>query len=112
MEGGDWLLHEAFCLYRDRDIFEPYEKHHSTVKEACELAKGALHPPTLCYGIRRTNTWRSAPYIRLRAREYYDGNLLVPDDGKSSRCKRAVYAAFVYTDSCTTDLSRRITELC
>ena len=34
--GADWLLHEAFCLYRDREIFKPYEKFHATVKEACE----------------------------------------------------------------------------
>ena len=32
--GADWLFHEAFCLYRDREIFSPYEKHHSTVKDA------------------------------------------------------------------------------
>ena len=38
VEGSDWLLHEAFCLYGDRERFQPYEKHHSTVKEACELA--------------------------------------------------------------------------
>ena len=29
-----WLLHEAFCLYGQADIFKPYEKHHSTVKDA------------------------------------------------------------------------------
>ena len=34
-----WLLHEAFCLYGQADIFKPYEKHHSTVKDACELAE-------------------------------------------------------------------------
>ena len=82
VEGSDWLLHEAFCLYRDRDIFEPYEKHHSTVKKPASWQRSSPSP-TLCYGIRRTNTWRSAkPYIRLRAGEYYDGNLLVPDDGE------------------------------
>ncbi len=30
---SEWLLHEAFCLYSERDIFDPYEKHHSTVKD-------------------------------------------------------------------------------
>ena len=39
VEGSDWLLHEAFCLYGDRERFQPYEKHHSTVKDACELAQ-------------------------------------------------------------------------
>ena len=35
VKGSDWLLHEAFCLFGEADTFKPYEKHHSTVKEAC-----------------------------------------------------------------------------
>ena len=30
---------EAFCLFSEADKFKPYEKHHSTVKEACQLAE-------------------------------------------------------------------------
>ena len=45
VRGSDWLLHEAFCLYADRDIWKPYEKHHSTVKDACELAESLGIPP-------------------------------------------------------------------
>ena len=37
--GSKWLMHEAFCLYKHADIFKPYEKHHSTVKEACQVAE-------------------------------------------------------------------------
>ena len=37
--GSEWLLHEAFCLYAQRNVFDPYEKHHSTVKDACLLAE-------------------------------------------------------------------------
>ena len=36
---SQWLLHEAFCLYSEADIYKPYEKHHSTVKDACLLAE-------------------------------------------------------------------------
>ena len=43
--GSGWLLSEAFCLYADRDRFKPYEKHHSTVREACETAY-RRHPPS------------------------------------------------------------------
>lgn len=39
--GIEWMLHEAFCLHSQADIFDPYEKHHSTVKDACELASGS-----------------------------------------------------------------------
>ena len=35
----DYFLHEAFCLDGEKDEFKPYEKHHSTVKEACQLAE-------------------------------------------------------------------------
>lgn len=38
-KNSKWLLHEAFCLYSQADRFKPYEKHHSTVKDACELAE-------------------------------------------------------------------------
>lgn len=38
VKDSDWLLHEAFCLFGEADKFKPYEKHHSTVKEACQLA--------------------------------------------------------------------------
>ena len=37
--GSKWLLHEAFCLYAQADIHKPYEKHHSTVKDACQMAE-------------------------------------------------------------------------
>ena len=39
VQGAKWLLSEAFCLYGDRERFKPYEKHHSTVMGACELAQ-------------------------------------------------------------------------
>ena len=38
-EGADWLMSEAFCLYEDREQFQPYEKHHSTVLDAARLAE-------------------------------------------------------------------------
>lgn len=41
VKGSDWLTHEAFCLYGEADKFKPYEKHHSTVKEACQLAEAS-----------------------------------------------------------------------
>lgn len=79
-EGADWLLSEAFCLYGDRERFKPYEKHHSTVKDACELAQQL--------GIRHLVLWhtedkrlaeRRALYT-AEGREYYSGDLHVPDD--------------------------------
>lgn len=38
VEHADWLLCEAFCLYADREEFKPYEKSHSTARDAGKLA--------------------------------------------------------------------------
>ena len=46
VEGSDWLLSEAFCLDRDKEIFHPYEKHHSTALDAGRLAE-ELHVSNL-----------------------------------------------------------------
>lgn len=81
VNGSDWLFHEAFCLYDDRERFKPYEKHHSTVKDACELAEGL--------GISNMVLWHTEDKTDIRTRKerylaegkaYYSGNLFVPDD--------------------------------
>ena len=77
---ADWLLHEAFCLYKDRDIYKPYEKFHTTVKEACEFAT-MLHAKNLIlyHTEDRKLTERKTLYTE-EGKEYYSGNILVPDD--------------------------------
>lgn len=79
-EGTDWLLAEAFCLYEHRDIFHPYEKHHSTVKEAAETAAalGAAHL-VLYHTEEKTGSRRKQLYTN-EAKQYYSGAVYVPDD--------------------------------
>ncbi|MDD3277668.1 MAG: MBL fold metallo-hydrolase [Lachnospiraceae bacterium] len=75
-----WLLHEAFCLFSQADLFSPYEKHHSTVKDACRLA-GELHVENLI--LYHTEDKNIADRKRLYLEEgqaVYKGNLYVPDD--------------------------------
>ena len=82
MEGSDWLLHEAFCLYGEREHFQPYEKHHSTVRDACELA-AELHIPNLVlwHTEDKSIDHRKELYL-AEGRQYYTGNLYVPNDGE------------------------------
>lgn len=80
--GSDWLLHEAFCLYNDRDRFNPYEKHHSTVKDACELAQRLkVLNLVLWHTEDKGLTDRKVRYS-AEGRRYYHGHLYVPDDGE------------------------------
>lgn len=80
VKGSDWLLHEAFCLYEEADKFKPYEKHHSTVREACELAEELQVPNLLLYHTEETHLARRKQLYTSEGQQYYHGNLLVPDD--------------------------------
>lgn len=80
VEDCDWLIHEAFCLYEEREIFHPYRRHHSTVKDACEMAeKLNIKNLILCHTEESHLQERKALYT-AEGRQYYTGNLFVPED--------------------------------
>lgn len=77
-----FVMHEAFCLYEDRYTFKPYEKHHSTAKEAAQLAKESGVSNLLLYHTEdKTLSSRKERYS-AEAAEYFNGNIFVPDDGE------------------------------
>lgn len=77
---SDWLLHEAFCLDSQKDIYKPYEKHHSTVKDACELAE-RLHISNLVLWHTEDSQikYRKEHYTN-EGKSYFTGRLFIPDD--------------------------------
>lgn len=75
-----WLLHEAFCLHGQADIFHPYEKHHSTVKDACELTEQLHVKNLLLYHTEDRNLAKRKELYTEEGKRYYHGNLYVPDD--------------------------------
>lgn len=77
---SDWLMHEAFCLYSEADKFKPYEKHHSTVREACELAEELKASNLILYHTEDTRLGERKKLYSEEGRKYYCGNLYVPDD--------------------------------
>lgn len=80
VKDSTWLLHEAFCLYSQADKYQPYEKHHSTVKDACELAERLHVKNLLLYHTEDdTITQRKELYGR-EGSAVYQGNLFIPDD--------------------------------
>ena len=84
-QGSEWMLHEAFCLYSQRDIFDPYEKHHSTVKDACALAERLGVKNLLLYHTEDRNLSERKKLYREEGLQYYRGNLFIPDDLESIR---------------------------
>jgi len=78
--GSKWLLHEAFCLYSERDTFKPYEKNHSTVKDACELANTLDVKNIVLYHTEEKNLKDRRRLYTEEGKQYFDGNIFVPDD--------------------------------
>ena len=79
-KNSTWLLHEAFCLYSQADIFDPYEKHHSTVKDACELAEKLNVQNLLLYHTEDRNLARRKELYTAEGKAYFSGALWIPDD--------------------------------
>lgn len=80
IQGSQWLLAEAFCLYGQRDIFKPYEKHHSTVMDAAKLAQELNVPNLVLWHTEDTNYENRKELYTAEGKQYYTGNLFVPYD--------------------------------
>ena len=79
-ENAAWLLHEAFCLYSQADIFDPYGKNHSTVKDACELAETLHVKNLLLYHTEDKNLSARKKLYCAEGQKYFSGTIRVPDD--------------------------------
>ncbi len=79
-KNSTWLLHEAFCLSSQADIFAPYEKHHSTVKDACEAAEGLNVQNLLLYHTEDRNYANRKKLYTEEGKKYFSGQLWIPDD--------------------------------
>lgn len=76
----DYLLHEAFCLYSEKDIFKPYEKHHATVKDACETASKLNVKNIIMYHTEDKNILNRCRLYTEEGRKFFKGNIIVPND--------------------------------
>ena len=79
-KGTRWLLHEAFCRYADRDVFKPYEKHHATVKEACETAQKLSAKNLILYHTEDKHIKERKALYQREGAAFFSGTLYVPDD--------------------------------
>ena len=70
----------GLCLYRDREIFKPYEKHHSTALEAGTLAEELGVKNLLLYHTEDRNLAIRKGAYRAEALQHFTGRVFVPDD--------------------------------
>ena len=76
----DWLLHEAFCLHSQAEQFRPYEKCHTTVKDACEMAEKLRVRNLILYHTEDRNIARRKELYLAEGEPCFSGNLYVPED--------------------------------
>ena len=79
----EWLLHEAFCLHAQAERFHPYEKHHSTVKDACMLAQRLGAKNLVLYHTEDQNLAQRKKLYAQEGQTLFDGRLFIPDDLES-----------------------------
>ena len=78
--GCDWLMCEAFCLYKDRFAFNPYEKNHSTALDAGMLAQELDVKHLVLYHTEDTHLDTRAETYRAEVAQYFKGDIIVPCD--------------------------------
>ncbi|MBR6956088.1 MAG: MBL fold metallo-hydrolase, partial [Firmicutes bacterium] len=76
-ESCTWMLHEAFCLYEERERYKPYEKHHSTVKEACQTAEKLGIRNLVLYHTEDDELPSRKKRYTKEGKQYFGGNLYV-----------------------------------
>ena len=77
-----WLFSEAYCLYKDREQYQPYKRNHVTSLDCAQMAqelgaKNLVIYHTEDYGDDRKEIFTA------EARTAYTGNIYVPEDMES-----------------------------
>lgn len=80
---SEWLMHEAYCLHGEADIFDPYEKGHSTVKEACSIAQTLRVKNLILYHTEDKSLERRREKYLAEGKRYFSGRIFVPEDLES-----------------------------
>ncbi len=78
--GMDWLLCEAFCLDRDKEIFKPYAIGHETVLDAARTARRLNVKNLVLYHTEDAMLHKRKKEYTEEAGKEFQGNVYVPDD--------------------------------
>ena len=77
---ADYVMHEAFCLDSEENIFHAYQKNHSTVKSASEVMNRLDIKNLILYHTEESHGNERKKLYTKEAQESFKGNIYVPDD--------------------------------
>ena len=80
VRNADYVMHEAFCLDSEENIFHAYQKNHSTVKSASEVMNRLEVKNLILYHTEESHGDERKKLYTQEAQETFKGNIYVPDD--------------------------------
>lgn len=80
IKGFDYVMHEAFCLDSEENIFHAYEKHHSTTKSVSEIMNTLDTKNLILYHTEETHKEDRKQLYTNEAQAYFNGKVIVPND--------------------------------
>jgi len=80
VHSSNYIIHEAFCLDSQKEIFKPHEKSHSTVKDACETATKLNAKNIILVHTEDSNIQNRRELYIYEGKKYFEGNIYVPED--------------------------------
>jgi len=78
--GYDYVMHEAFCLESEEQIYHANEKNHSTTKSVSEVMNKLDIKNLIIYHTEESHGQKRKELYTKEAQKYFNGNVIVPDD--------------------------------
>ena len=76
----DYVMHEAFCLDSEENIFHAYEKNHATTKSVSEVMNKLEVKNLILYHTEDFHKEKRKKLYTKEAQSYFNGNVIVPND--------------------------------
>lgn len=80
LNGTHIIMQEAYCLYAERETFNPYKKHHGTVLDSCKNAQRLGAETTILFHTEGRSLDTRKQRYTAEGQTAFSGNLFVPDD--------------------------------
>lgn len=79
----DYVMHEAFCLDSEENIFHAYEKNHSTAKNVSEIMNKLNIKNLILYHTEESHKEKRKELYTKEAQKFFNGKVIVPNDLES-----------------------------
>lgn len=76
----DYVMHEAFCLESEENIFHAYEKNHSTTKSVSEIMNNLNVKNLILYHTEDSHGEKRKELYSDEGQKYFNGKIFVPND--------------------------------